>query len=67
MKSMTHLGKFLIESAPKIGDLELPPRADSRGDPFAGVRMSRRRLRAIAELGFSLKPLCDRSQTRRGD
>lgn len=30
-----HLGKFLIESAPRGVELELPPRADRRGDPFA--------------------------------
>ena len=29
------LGKFLIESAPRGDDLELPPRSDDRGDPFA--------------------------------
>jgi hypothetical protein len=30
-----HLGRFLIESAPRGYDLELPSRADNRGDPFA--------------------------------
>jgi len=30
-----HLGKFLIVSAPRGSDLELPPRGDGRGDPFA--------------------------------
>jgi prevent-host-death family protein len=31
-----HLGKFLIESAPRDYELELPSRSDNRGDPFAG-------------------------------
>ncbi len=30
-----HLGRFLIESAPRGFEFELPPRADHRGDPFA--------------------------------
>ena len=30
-----HLGRFLIESAPRGYELELPSRADHRGDPFA--------------------------------
>jgi hypothetical protein len=30
-----HLGKFLVASAPRGDDLELPPRGDRRGDPFA--------------------------------
>jgi len=29
------LGRFLVESAPRGVELELPPRADHRGDPFA--------------------------------
>jgi len=29
------LGRFLIESAPRECELELPSRADHRGDPFA--------------------------------
>jgi hypothetical protein len=28
------LGQWLIENAPAIGDIDLPPRRDSRGDPF---------------------------------
>ncbi len=30
-----HLGEFLIASAPRGSDLELPRRRDGRGDPFA--------------------------------
>ena len=30
-----HLGELLIASAPRGSDLELPPRSDGRGDPFA--------------------------------
>jgi hypothetical protein len=30
-----HLGRFLLESAPRGADLELPSRSDRRGDPFA--------------------------------
>jgi prevent-host-death family protein len=30
-----HLGRFLIESAPRGVELELPPRGNDRGDPFA--------------------------------
>jgi len=30
-----HLGIFLIASAPRGSDFELPPRGDGRGDPFA--------------------------------
>jgi prevent-host-death family protein len=30
-----HLGRFLIESAPRGVELELPPRDNDRGDPFA--------------------------------
>ena len=30
-----HLGRFLIDSAPRGCELELPSRADHRGDPFA--------------------------------
>jgi prevent-host-death family protein len=29
-----HLGKFLVESASRGIEVELPPRADRRGDPF---------------------------------
>lgn len=30
-----HLGKFLIDSAPRGEELELPTRKSRRGDPFA--------------------------------
>lgn len=30
-----HLGQWLIENAPTLGDIDLPARRDSRGDPFA--------------------------------
>jgi prevent-host-death family protein len=30
-----HLGRFLIESAPREYELDLPSRASNRGDPFA--------------------------------
>jgi prevent-host-death family protein len=30
-----HLGRFLVDSAPRGADLELPSRTDSRGDPLA--------------------------------
>jgi len=30
----THLGRFLVESAPAGAALTLPPRASRRGDPF---------------------------------
>lgn len=31
-----HLGKWLVESAPRGEPIELPPRLPDRGDPFAG-------------------------------
>jgi prevent-host-death family protein len=31
-----HLGRWLVENAPRIGDIELPPRSKDRPDPFAG-------------------------------
>jgi prevent-host-death family protein len=31
-----HLGKWLVENTPHIGDIELPTRAKDRPDPFAG-------------------------------
>jgi hypothetical protein len=31
-----HLGRWLIESAPRGTPIELPPRSSRRGDPFAG-------------------------------
>ena len=31
-----HLGKWLVENTPRIGDIELPPRDKDRPDPFAG-------------------------------
>jgi hypothetical protein len=30
-----HLGRFLLETAPRGAEIELPSRADHRGDPFA--------------------------------
>jgi prevent-host-death family protein len=33
--SPRHLGRFLLDSAPRGIELELPSRADHRGDPFA--------------------------------
>jgi prevent-host-death family protein len=30
-----HLGRFLLETAPRGAELELPPRESDRGDPFA--------------------------------
>jgi len=32
-----HLGRFLIETAPRGTELELPPRGSDRGDPFADL------------------------------
>jgi prevent-host-death family protein len=29
-----HLGRFLIESAPRGPEIRLPPRGSTRGDPF---------------------------------
>jgi antitoxin (DNA-binding transcriptional repressor) of toxin-antitoxin stability system len=34
MRRMPHLGAFLLASAPKTAVMDLPPRADRRGDPF---------------------------------
>ena len=31
-----HLGKWLLENTPRIGDVELPSRHEDRPDPFAG-------------------------------
>lgn len=31
-----HLGRWLIESAPRGTPIDLPPRSSRRGDPFAG-------------------------------
>jgi prevent-host-death family protein len=36
-----HLGRFLVESAPRGYELELPSRADDRGDPFADTENGR--------------------------
>ena len=33
-KPRKHLGRFLIESAPRGPELELPPRMPDRGSPF---------------------------------
>jgi len=32
-----HLGRWLVENTPRIGDLELPPRGNDRPDPLAGL------------------------------
>jgi hypothetical protein len=32
-----HLGRWLVENAPRIGDIELPPRTQNQSDPFAGI------------------------------
>jgi prevent-host-death family protein len=32
-----HLGRWLVENTPRIGDVELPPRDKDRPDPLAGV------------------------------
>jgi hypothetical protein len=32
-----HLGRWLVENAPRIGDIELPPRTKNESDPFAGI------------------------------
>jgi prevent-host-death family protein len=34
-RSRKHLGRFLIESAPRGEPIELPPRGLDRGDPFS--------------------------------
>jgi len=35
LRRRRHLGKFLLATAPKLDELELPSRVDQRGDPFA--------------------------------
>jgi prevent-host-death family protein len=35
LQPVSHLGQFLIETAPRGAEIELPSRADHRGDPFA--------------------------------
>ena len=35
LRPRRHLGQFLLETAPRGADIELPSRADHRGDPFA--------------------------------
>ena len=32
-----HLGRWLVENTPRIGDIELPPRDRDRPDPLAGL------------------------------
>jgi glycine oxidase len=36
-KDEKHLGRWLVENTPRIGDIELPSRAGDRPDPFAGL------------------------------
>jgi antitoxin (DNA-binding transcriptional repressor) of toxin-antitoxin stability system len=33
-RNTPHLGRWLVENAPRIGDLELPPRSKDRPVPF---------------------------------
>lgn len=33
-RNRPHLGRWLVENAPQIGDLELPPRSKERPVPF---------------------------------
>ena len=33
-RNAPHLGKWLVENAPRIGDIDLPPRASDRPVPF---------------------------------
>lgn len=35
LRPTKHLGRFLLETAPRGPEIELPSRADHRGDPFA--------------------------------
>jgi prevent-host-death family protein len=35
LKPPVHYGRFLLETAPRGEDIELPPRHSTRGDPFA--------------------------------
>jgi prevent-host-death family protein len=35
LRQPQHLGRFLLETAPRGAELELPPRESDRGDPFA--------------------------------
>ena len=32
-----HLGRWLVENAPRVGDIELPPRTKNQSNPFAGI------------------------------
>jgi prevent-host-death family protein len=38
LRRMPHLGAFLLASAPRGDAIDLPPRADQRGDPFASTQ-----------------------------
>ena len=33
-RNRPHLGRWLVENAPRVGDLELPPRSKDRPVPF---------------------------------
>ena len=35
LRPRRHLGKFLLATAPRLDEMELPSRVDQRGDPFA--------------------------------
>ncbi len=32
-----HLGRWLVQNAPRIGDIELPPRTKNQSDPLDGI------------------------------
>ncbi len=35
LRPRRHLGEFLLATAPRLDEMELPSRVDQRGDPFA--------------------------------
>ena len=35
LRRKPHLGKFLLATAPRLGEVKIPSRVDQRGDPFA--------------------------------
>lgn len=41
-KPKQHLGKWLVESAPRVAELEAPSRGGDRGDPFAEPAQGKR-------------------------
>jgi antitoxin (DNA-binding transcriptional repressor) of toxin-antitoxin stability system len=42
LRRRQHLGKFLLSSAPRLDGMELPSRADERGDSFSEARRAAR-------------------------